>query len=119
MPWSSILALALGADTYKLKFGHHGANHPVKNLKNGKIEITTQNHGFSVSIDSLKSIKGTDFKVTHMNLNDMTIEGVEYPEFFAFAVQHHPEAGPGPHDSRYIFDDFKKLISRFRKEKNA
>lgn len=108
-----LLALALGAKTYKLKFGHHGANHPVKNLDSGKVEVTTQNHGFSVDIDSLKSIKATGYRVTHLNLNDGTIEGIEYPGIGALTIQHHPEAGPGPHDSRYIFSRFAEIISNF------
>ena len=108
-----LLALALGAKTYKLKFGHHGANHPVKNLDSGKVEVTTQNHGFSVDIDSLKSIKTTGYRVTHLNLNDGTIEGIEYPGIGALTIQHHPEAGPGPHDSRYIFSRFAEIISNF------
>jgi len=110
-----LMALALGAKTYKLKFGHHGGNQPVKNLENGRVEITTQNHGFSVDTDSLKSIKKSSFKVTHMNLNDNTIEGLEYPEIFAYSVQHHPEAAPGPYDSRYIFKNFKQYIEKFKK----
>ena len=89
-----LLSLALGASTYKLKFGHHGANHPVMNMENGEVEVTTQNHGFSVDIESLKGIEVTSHKVTHLNLNDRTIEGLEYPEISAFTVQHHPEAGP-------------------------
>lgn len=109
-----LLALALGAKTYKLKFGHHGANHPVKNLETGEVEVTTQNHGFSVGHESLESIKSTSFKITHINLNDNTIEGIEYPDISAFTVQHHPEAGPGPHDSRYIFRKFKDIIDRFK-----
>jgi carbamoyl-phosphate synthase small subunit len=108
------MALALGASTYKLKFGHHGGNHPVKNLVTGKVEITTQNHGFSVSVDSLKKIKNTEYKITHLNLNDNTIEGIEYSKLYIMTVQHHPEAGPGPYDSRYIFDNIKNLIEKFR-----
>jgi len=108
-----LLALALGASTYKLKFGHHGANHPVKNLETGEVEVTTQNHGFSVDVDSLKRIKTTSYRVTHINLNDGTIEGIEYPKISAFTVQHHPEAGPGPHDSRYIFRKFADIINNF------
>jgi carbamoyl-phosphate synthase, small subunit len=111
-----LMALALGAKTYKLKFGHHGGNHPVKNLENGAIEITTQNHGFAVDADSLSMIKKSSFKITHMNLNDNTIEGIEYPEIFAYSVQHHPEAGPGPYDSRYIFKNFKHYIEKFKKQ---
>lgn len=109
-----LLSLALGAKTYKLKFGHHGANHPVKNLDNQEVEVTTQNHGFSVDVESLKDIRNTSYRVTHLNLNDRTIEGIEYPDISAFTVQHHPEAGPGPHDSRYIFDRFTKLIDDFK-----
>ena len=105
-----LMGLALGAKTYKLKFGHHGGNHPVKNLKTGEVEITTQNHGFAIYRQSLKKIKRSSYKITHMNLNDNTIEGIEYPEIKAFSIQHHPEAGPGPYDSRYIFKDFKELI---------
>jgi len=107
-----LMGLALGAKTYKLKFGHHGGNHPVKNLKTGKVEITTQNHGFAIFRQSLKKIKRSTYKITHMNLNDDTIEGIEYPEINAFGIQHHPEAGPGPYDSRYIFKDFKELIEK-------
>ena len=109
-----LLALALGASTYKLKFGHHGANHPVKNLTTGEVEVTTQNHGFSIDIESLNRIEGTTYKITHMNLNDETIEGVEYPDISAFSVQHHPEASPGPHDSRYIFKKFIDIIDNFK-----
>ncbi|MBC7334191.1 MAG: glutamine-hydrolyzing carbamoyl-phosphate synthase small subunit [Actinobacteria bacterium] len=110
-----LLSLALGARTYKLKFGHHGGNHPVKNLGNNEVEITTQNHGFAVDMDSLKSIKGTAVDITHMNLNDNTIEGLEYRDIFAFSVQYHPEAGPGPHDSRYIFGKFTEIIEEFKR----
>ncbi|MFA5014581.1 MAG: glutamine-hydrolyzing carbamoyl-phosphate synthase small subunit [Actinomycetota bacterium] len=105
------LALALGASTYKLKFGHHGGNHPVKNLETGKIEITSQNHGFAVDEKSLKNI--TDCKITHINLNDNTIEGLRYTGINAFTVQNHPEGKPGPHDSRYIFSLFTELIKKF------
>lgn len=108
-----LLSLALGAKTYKLKFGHHGANHPVRNLESGKIEVTTQNHGFSVKMDSLKEI-AVSHRVTHINLNDNTIEGIQYPQISAYTVQHHPEAGPGPHDSRYIFKKFIELIDNFK-----
>lgn len=102
-----ILALALGGETYKLKFGHRGANHPVKNLATKKIEITSQNHGFCVDLDSLKD---KDVELTHMNLNDMTLEGIRCPSLNAFSVQYHPEASPGPHDSDYLFEDFIKLM---------
>jgi len=103
-----ILALALGAKTYKLKFGHHGANHPVRNLKTGKIEITSQNHGFCVDIDSLDD---KDVELTHLNLNDNTLEGLCCKRYPAFSVQYHPEASPGPHDSAYLFEEFIKLIT--------
>jgi len=109
-----LLALALGAKTYKLKFGHHGGNHPVKNLLTGKIEITTQNHGFNVDENSLKKLKDINYKITHLNLNDGTIEGIDYENISAFSVQHHPEAGPGPHDSRYIFEKFATIIENFK-----
>ena len=102
-----ILSLALGAKTYKLKFGHRGANHPVKNLANGKIEITSQNHGFCVDMDSLKD---KDIELTHLNLNDNTPEGIRSKELKAFSVQYHPEASPGPHDSSYLFETFTNLM---------
>jgi len=102
-----ILSLALGGRTYKLKFGHRGANHPVKNLKTGKIEITSQNHGFCVDLDSFAD---KDVELTHLNLNDNTCEGVRSKKRRAFAVQYHPEASPGPHDSRYLFNDFTSLM---------
>ena len=98
-----ILALAMGAKTYKLKFGHRGANHPVKNLRTGKIEITSQNHGFCVDMDSLAK---QEVELTHLNLNDNTNEGFRCKDIPAFSVQYHPEASPGPHDSSYLFNDF-------------
>ncbi|MBL7187132.1 MAG: glutamine-hydrolyzing carbamoyl-phosphate synthase small subunit [Phycisphaerae bacterium] len=104
-----ILALALGAKTYKLKFGHRGANHPVKNLRTGKIEITAQNHGFCVDTDSLAE---QDVELTHLNLNDNTNEGFACKKLNAFCVQYHPEASPGPHDSSYLFGDFVDLMAR-------
>jgi carbamoyl-phosphate synthase small subunit len=110
-----LMALALGAKTYKLKFGHHGGNHPVKNISTGEVEITTQNHGFAVEMDTLKSITRSAFRITHLNLNDNTIEGIEYPDISAYSVQHHPEAGPGPYDSRYIFAGFNNYIDDFIK----
>ena len=112
-----IIAIALGAKTYKLKFGHHGVNHPVKNLSDGKVEITTQNHGFAVEPDSLEKIKKSSYKITHINLNDNTIEGVEYPDLYIYSVQYHPEVSPGPQDSRYIFDNFHTYIKNFKKKK--
>ncbi len=103
-----ILGLALGGKTYKLKFGHRGANHPVKNLETKQIEITSQNHGFCVDINSLKD-KGVE--LTHINLNDNTLEGFRCKRLSAFCVQYHPEASPGPHDSQYLFRMFTDLMS--------
>ncbi len=102
-----ILSHALGGTTFKLKFGHRGANHPVKNLRTGKIEITSQNHGFCVDLDSLAD-KGVE--LTHINLNDNTLEGFCCEKLKAFSVQYHPEASPGPHDSQYLFQDFIELM---------
>ncbi|MCG9479738.1 MAG: glutamine-hydrolyzing carbamoyl-phosphate synthase small subunit [Actinomycetia bacterium] len=109
-----LLGLALGAKTYKLKFGHHGGNHPVKNLLTGEVEITTQNHGFSLDMESLNQIGDINYRVTHINLNDQTMEGIEYDDLSAYSVQHHPEAGPGPHDARYIFKRFINIIENFK-----
>ena len=102
-----LMALALGGKTFKLKFGHRGANQPVKNLLTGKVEITSQNHGFAVDIDSLN---GKDVEITHINLNDNTLEGFRHTKYPVFSVQYHPEASPGPHDSRYLFNEFKKMM---------
>ncbi len=102
-----ILGLAFGGKTYKLKFGHHGANHPVLNRQTGKVEITSQNHGFCVDPDSLRD---SDVEITHMNLNDNTVEGMRHRSEPVFCVQYHPEAAPGPHDSNYLFQDFAKLM---------
>ena len=102
-----LLGLAFGGKTYKLKFGHRGANHPAKNLLTGKVEITTQNHGFCVDIES---IKDPDIEITHINLNDQTLEGMRHKSLPVFSVQYHPEASPGPHDSSYLFDEFIKLM---------
>ena len=102
-----ILGLALGAKTYKLKFGHRGANHPVLNKITGTVEITSHNHGFAVDPDSLNL---NEVEITHTNLNDGTLEGFRHRNHPAFCVQYHPEAAPGPHDSRYLFDDFVKLM---------
>ena len=101
-----ILSLALGGKTFKLKFGHRGANQPVKDFKTGKVEITAQNHGFAVDIDSLKGIA----EVTHINLNDKTVEGIEHKKLPLFSVQYHPEASPGPHDSIYLFRRFTEMM---------
>ena len=105
-----LLGLALGAKRFKLKFGHHGANHPVKHLQTGKIEITSQNHGFCIDIDSLKD---KDVEITHINLNDQTLEGFRCTNIPAFCVQYHPEASPGPHDSHYLFGVFMDLMDQF------
>lgn len=102
-----LLALALGGSTYKLKFGHRGLNQPVKDLLTGKIEITTQNHGFVVD---LKSLEGK-CEMTHVHLNDGSCEGIRHPETGAFSVQYHPEAAAGPHDSRYLFERFREHIA--------
>jgi carbamoyl-phosphate synthase small subunit len=97
-----LLGLAIGAGTTKLPFGHHGGNHPVKNLTTGRIEITSQNHNFAVDADTLGDVA----TMTHVNLNDGICEGMRVTGEQAFSVQHHPEANPGPHDSRYLFDEF-------------
>jgi carbamoyl-phosphate synthase small subunit len=101
-----ILGQALGGKTYKLKFGHRGGNHPVRDETTGKVEITVQNHGFAVDRESL----GKRVFVSHLNLNDMTVEGLEARDARAFSVQYHPEASPGPHDSRYLFERFHRLV---------
>lgn len=101
-----ILGLALGGQTYKLAFGHHGANHPVRRLENGHVEITSQNHNFAVRPESLAS----EVEVTHINLNDQTNEGMVHRKYPVFSIQYHPEASPGPHDSRYLFERFRRLI---------
>lgn len=108
-----ILSLANGVSTYKMHNGHRGANHPVINLDTGKCEITTQNHGFAVDKEQLEAKKDT-IKITHRNLNDDTIEGIEIIGKPAFSVQHHPEANPGPHDSRYLFDKFIDIIKKHK-----
>ena len=106
-----ILALALGAKTFKLKFGHRGINHPVKNLQTGAVEITSQNHGFAVDLESLPS----NVIPTHVNLNDNTSEGIRCNDIPAFSVQYHPESSPGPHDSRYLFNDFINMMKNAKK----
>jgi carbamoyl-phosphate synthase small subunit len=106
-----IFGLALGGKTYKLKFGHHGGNHPIKNLETGKVEITAQNHNFNVDPKSLPD----DVTVTHVNLNDDTLAGLKHKSDPMFSVQYHPEASPGPHDSHYLFKDFRKMMEEFKK----
>jgi len=101
-----LLAKALGATTYKMTFGHHGVNHPVKQMSDGKIEITSQNHNYAVALDHLPGVE-----VTHINLNDQVIEGLAVRGANAISVQYHPEAAPGPHDSKYVFDRFKEMVT--------
>jgi carbamoyl-phosphate synthase small subunit len=102
-----LMGLAFGGTTYKLEFGHHGANHPVKDLRTGKVEITSQNHGFCVD---MKSLSVDDVEVTHVNLNDGTVEGIRHKRYPAFSVQYHPEAAPGPRDAHYLFSEFIDLM---------
>ena len=103
-----ILAEANGIPTFKMHHGHRGLNHPVKNLVTGKCEVTSQNHGFAVNVEEVKKSKNVE--VTHMNLNDNTVEGIRLKGKKAFSVQYHPESSPGPHDSHYLFDDFVNLL---------
>jgi carbamoyl-phosphate synthase small subunit len=110
-----LLALALGAKTYKLKFGHRGGNQPVKDMQTGKIEITCQNHGFAVDLDSMPK----DLELTHLNLNDNSVEGFRHKELPIMCVQYHPEASPGPHDSSYLFARFRGLIENAKKLREA
>jgi len=105
-----LIGLALGGKTYKLKFGHHGGNHPVKQLKSGKVEITAHNHNFAVDPDSLPQ---SEVELTHMDLNDNTLEGLRHRNLPLFSVQYHPEASPGPHDSHYLFKDFVKIMEKW------
>jgi carbamoyl-phosphate synthase small subunit len=106
-----LIGQALGGKTYKLKFGHHGGNHPVKQLASGRVEITSQNHNYAVDPDSLNA---TEVELTHINLNDQTLEGLRHRSLPLFSVQYHPEASPGPHDSHYLFGDFRKLMDDWK-----
>ena len=107
-----MLGLAMGGTTYKLKFGHHGANHPVKDLRTGKVYITSQNHGFCVDVDSLPK---KDIQLTHVNLNDATAEGMRHKKLPVFSVQFHPESAPGPQDAEYLFGEFASLMQKSKK----
>ena len=104
-----MISLALGAKTFKMKFGHRGGNHPVKNLETGMLEITSQNHSYAVDV---KSLDGTDLELTHVNLLDDTAEGVKCEKDKLFSVQYHPESAPGPQDSAYLFDEFIALMQK-------
>ncbi len=106
-----MITMALGGKMFKLKFGHHGGNHPVKDLKTGKISVSVQNHGFCCDINSLGKDK---IEITHINLNDNTLEGIRHRELPLFSVQFHPEASPGPHDTGYLFDDFVRMMEEYR-----
>jgi carbamoyl-phosphate synthase small subunit len=109
-----ILALSLGAETYKLKFGHRGANHPILNIKTGEVEITSQNHGFAVKPGTLPA---NTAEVTHINLNDQTIAGIAHKSKPIFSIQYHPEASPGPHDSYYLFRKFADNARKYKTQK--
>ncbi|MDI6731541.1 MAG: gamma-glutamyl-gamma-aminobutyrate hydrolase family protein, partial [Candidatus Margulisbacteria bacterium] len=103
-----LLGLAFGGKTYKLKFGHHGGNQPVKDLMTGKVEITAQNHGFAIEVASIFG----EIELTHINLNDKTVEGMRHTRLPIFSVQYHPEAGPGPHDANYLFKQFVEMMEK-------
>jgi len=105
-----LVGLALGGETFKLKFGHRGANQPVKDLSTGKVEITSQNHGFCVDMESLNE---AEVALSHINLNDNTLEGLVHKKIPLFSVQYHPEASPGPHDATYLFDRFMEMMSKY------
>ncbi|NTW98326.1 MAG: glutamine-hydrolyzing carbamoyl-phosphate synthase small subunit [Oscillochloris sp.] len=105
-----LMVLALGGRTFKLPFGHHGVNHPVRHIPSGRVEITSQNHGFAVDPDSLPP----EVEITHINLNDQTVEGLRHAGLGCFSVQYHPEAGPGPHDASYLFHEFTQLMGTLR-----
>jgi carbamoyl-phosphate synthase small subunit len=107
---NQVLGYAYGGKTFKLKFGHRGANQPVKDIETGKILITSQNHGFAVDSESVQRL---DVEITQVNLNDRTVEGMRHKKHPVFSVQYHPEASPGPHDSDYLFDDFRRMILSF------
>ena len=113
MSRTSNTCISLSAKTQKLKFGHRGCNHPVKNLTTNKIEITSQNHGFVVSENNLPK----EIIITHISLNDQTIEGLKCKNYPAFSIQYHPESSPGPHDSRYLFKEFINLIKKIKMPK--
>jgi carbamoyl-phosphate synthase small subunit len=106
-----ILGLALGGRTYKLKFGHHGANHPVKDLLGSRIGITSQNHGFCVDIESLEK---DAVELIDINLNDKTLEGIRHTKYPILSFQHHPEAAPGPHDAQYLFEYFIEMMDQYK-----
>ena len=107
-----LIGLALGGKTYKLKFGHHGGNHPVRHAKTGRVEITAHNHNFAVDPESLKE---SEVDLTHIDLNDNTLEGLRHRSLPLFSVQYHPEASPGPHDSNYLFQDFRKMMEEWKR----